>query len=150
MYDKNGSLINARRYTKRYRTTFDITYDDVTGYHVAGVYNNSRSTKLFNANEKLICSGNNLYYAIYQPNTYTIVYHGNGNTGGSTESSSHTYDTAKTLTTNGFTKTGYRFIGWSTSANGSVVYSNGQSVKKSYSDKWWNCELICSMGAYYI
>ena len=129
MYDKNGSLINTRTYTKRYRTTFDITYDDVTGYHVAGVYNNSRSTKLFNANEKLICSGNNLYYAIYQPNTYTIVYHGNENTGGSTASSSHTYDTAKALTSNGFTKTGYRFIGWSTSENGSVVYSDGQNVK---------------------
>ena len=129
-YYKNGSQITYRWYIERYRTTFDITYDDVTGYHVAGVYNDSSgSTKLFNANEKLICSGNNTYYAIYQPNTYTIVYHGNGYTGGSTEPSSHTYDTAKVLTSNGFTKTGYRFIGWSTSPNGDVVYSDGQNVK---------------------
>ena len=129
-YYKNGSQINTRSYNKRYRTTFDITYDDVTGYHVAGVYKNSSgSTKLFNANEKLICSGTNTYYAIYQPNTYTIVYHGNENTGGSTASSSHTYDTAKALTSNGFTKTGYRFIGWSTSPKGDVVYSDGQNVK---------------------
>ena len=72
---------------------------------------------------------NCVFYANFVPNTYTIVYHGNGNTGGSTESSSHTYDTAKALTSNGFTKTGYRFIGWSTSPNGDVVYSDGQHVK---------------------
>ena len=60
--------------------------------------------------------------------TYTVTYNGNGNTGGSTASSSHTYGTAKALTSNGFTKTGYSFAGWATSASGSVVYSNGQSV----------------------
>ena len=61
-------------------------------------------------------------------NTYTVAYNGNGNTGGSTASSSHTYDSAKALTSNGFTKTGYTFAGWATSASGSVAYSNGQSV----------------------
>ena len=67
-------------------------------------------------------------YAKWTANTYTVVYNGNGNTGGSTASSSHTYGTAKALTANGFTKTGYSFAGWATSASGSVVYSNQQSV----------------------
>ena len=66
--------------------------------------------------------------AQWTANTYTVVYNGNGNTGGSTASSSHTYDTAKNLTTNGFTKTDYLFKGWATSQNGPVVYTNGQSV----------------------
>ncbi|GHT01106.1 hypothetical protein AGMMS49525_01000 [Bacteroidia bacterium] len=61
-------------------------------------------------------------------NTYTVSYDGNGATDGSTASSSHTYDAAKNLATNGFTKTGYTFAGWATSASGPVVYSNGQSV----------------------
>lgn len=63
------------------------------------------------------------------PITYTVQYAGNGHTGGSTANSSHTYDSAKALTANGFTKTGYTFAGWSTSPSGSVSYSNGQSVK---------------------
>jgi uncharacterized repeat protein (TIGR02543 family) len=43
-------------------------------------------------------------------------------------SSSHTYDAAKNLTANGFTKTGYVFAGWATSTTGAIVYSNSQSV----------------------
>lgn len=63
-------------------------------------------------------------------NTYTVVYKGNGNTGGSTANSSHTYGTAKALTANGFTKTGYTFLGWSTLSTATTpTYTNGQSVK---------------------
>lgn len=66
----------------------------------------------------------------YYPNTYTIKYNGNGNTGGSTTSSLHTYDVAKALTTNGFTKIGYSFTGWNTEADGTgTAYTNQQSVK---------------------
>ena len=39
-----------------------------------------------------------------------------------------TYDKAANLTANGFTKTGYTFVGWSTTAGGSKVYTNAQSV----------------------
>ncbi|MCM1508432.1 MAG: InlB B-repeat-containing protein [Ruminococcus flavefaciens] len=69
-------------------------------------------------------------YAQWTPITYTVKYNGNGSTGGSTASSTHTYDTAKALTANGFTKTGHTFSGWNTKANGSgTSYSNKQSVK---------------------
>lgn len=63
------------------------------------------------------------------PNTYSVKYNGNGNTGGSMSNSSHTYDTAKALTGNGFTKNGYTFAGWATSSTGAVAYGNGASVK---------------------
>ena len=59
---------------------------------------------------------------------YTVSYNANGGTG-TTESSTHTYDTAKKLTKNGFSRTGYVFAGWGTSANGSAVYGNEESVK---------------------
>ena len=69
-------------------------------------------------------------YPIWVANTYTIKYNGNGNTGGSTVNSSHTYDTAKTLTANGFTKTGYTFTGWNTQADGKgTAYADKASVK---------------------
>ena len=67
--------------------------------------------------------------AIWTPITYNITYNGNGLDGGSTASSSHTYDVTKALTTNGFTKTGYSFNGWNTAADGSgTSYTDGQSV----------------------
>ena len=41
-----------------------------------------------------------------------------------------TYDVAKNLTANGFTRTSYKFIGWNTKADGTGTnYTNKQSVK---------------------
>jgi uncharacterized repeat protein (TIGR02543 family) len=68
-------------------------------------------------------------YPYWKANTYTVTYDGNGATAGSTASSSHTYDIEKALTTNGFTKSGYTFAGWNTSANGNgTSYANKASV----------------------
>jgi len=68
-------------------------------------------------------------------NTYTVAYNSNkpsnasGAITGSTANSSHTYDTARNLTTNGFGLAGWSFAGWNTQANGSgAPYTNSQSV----------------------
>lgn len=66
--------------------------------------------------------------AQWTANSYTVAYNGNGSTSGSTANSSHTYDKDRTLTNNGFFRTGYTFLGWSSSAGGAVEYTNGQSV----------------------
>ena len=42
--------------------------------------------------------------------------------------STHEYGTAKALTANSFTKTGYTFAGWATSSSGVKVYDNQASV----------------------
>lgn len=67
-------------------------------------------------------------YAL-KPNTYTISFNGNGATSGSMGNLSMTYDTPANLPANGFKKDGYKFVGWSTSPNGNVAYTNKQSVK---------------------
>jgi len=70
----------------------------------------------------------NVYlYARWNPITYTITYNGNGATGGSTEKSDHTYDVTKNLTTNGFSRDGYDFDGW-TNAGTSESYTDKQGV----------------------
>jgi len=69
-----------------------------------------------------------LYTAQWTANTYTIIYNANGGTG-TTANSTHTYDVAKNLTTNGFLKTGHSFLGWSTNPGATGKdYDNGQSV----------------------
>ncbi|NLP48935.1 MAG: InlB B-repeat-containing protein, partial [Clostridiales bacterium] len=68
-------------------------------------------------------------YAQWTPHTYKVTYDGNGSDGGTAMAqSSHTYDVSKALSKNTYTRTGYAFMGWATSTNGSVAYQDEQSV----------------------
>ena len=75
-------------------------------------------------------------YAQWTACTYTVVYDSNkpstatASISGTTANSTHTYDTAKALTTNGYKLTGWTFEGWSTSKTATTAtYADGQSVK---------------------
>lgn len=88
-------------------------------------------------------------YAQWKPVTYTVDYLGNGATSGSTASSVHTYDVAKALTANGFTRKytltvnaqggragnkslscNWPFKNWNKAANGSSTsFTNKASIK---------------------
>ena len=114
---------------------YDSTYGDLptptrTGYTLNGWYTAPSGGTKIQATTTVTIDEDHTLYAQWTANTYTINYNGNGNTGGSTASSSHTYDTSKALTSNGFIKTGYSFKNWNTKADGSgTSYSNGASVK---------------------
>ena len=101
-------------------------------YHLGKKDNNTIYTYNYIGDNLSIDSlqvGNLTLTAKWKPITYTIQYNGNGNTGGSTANSSHTYDQAKALTANGFKKTGYTFNGWNTKADGTgTSYGNAASV----------------------
>ena len=58
---------------------------------------------------------------------YSVKFNANGGTG-TMANESFTYGTAKALTANAFTHTGYTFQGWATSASGEKVYNDKQSV----------------------
>lgn len=61
--------------------------------------------------------------------TYTVVYNANGGSGTMSDST-HIYGVAKALNANKFTRTGYKFLGWSTSATATTAtYTDKQSVK---------------------
>ena len=68
-------------------------------------------------------------YAQWCANSYTIKFDGNTADGGDTAAQSMIYDTAANLTANGYTKTGYTFIGWNSQADGKgTSYIDGQNV----------------------
>jgi uncharacterized protein (TIGR02145 family)/uncharacterized repeat protein (TIGR02543 family) len=58
--------------------------------------------------------------------TYTITYDANGGSG-TMSSQTITANTSDTLSQNSFTRDGYAFSGWSTTADGSVAYADGVS-----------------------
>ena len=58
---------------------------------------------------------------------YSVKFNANGGTGTMADES-FTYGIAKALTANAFTRTGYTFQGWATSASGAKVYNDKQSV----------------------
>lgn len=57
-------------------------------------------------------------YAQWKANTYTVTYNANGGSG-TMSSDTATYDANYTTKANGFTKTGYEFVGWNEKADGS-------------------------------
>lgn len=66
-------------------------------------------------------------YAVWSVNNYSVKFNANGGTGTMADES-FTYGTAKALTANAFTRTGYTFQGWATSASGTKIYNDKQSV----------------------
>jgi uncharacterized repeat protein (TIGR02543 family) len=58
---------------------------------------------------------------------YSVKFNANGGKG-TMANESFTYGTAKALTANAFTREGYTFQGWATSASGAKVYNDKQSV----------------------
>lgn len=69
-------------------------------------------------------------FAKWTANTYSVRFNGNGSTSGSMDNESFTYDEgAKALTANAYTRTGYTFAGWATSAEGTVIYADQAEVQ---------------------
>lgn len=63
-------------------------------------------------------------YAIWSAHTYTVSYNANGGSG-APGNQTKTYGQNLTLSSTKPTRTNYNFLGWSTSASGSVVYAAG-------------------------
>ncbi len=67
-------------------------------------------------------------YAVWEANQYTVTFDANGGNG-TMANQTFVYDAAaQPLSANTFTKTGYTFMGWATTANGAVAYADNASV----------------------
>ncbi len=106
-----------------------------TGYTFGGYYASAGGSgkKYYNAN---MTSANNwdiaastaTIHAQWTANTYKVSFSANGGAGDAMSNQNFTYDVAQELSTNTYTRTGYNFDGWATSAGGAKVYNDGQEV----------------------
>ena len=67
------------------------------------------------------------YVAVFEPQQYTLRFNANGGKG-TMEDLTYTHGQDQSLTMCGFTRAGYAFLGWATSADGDVVYHDQQSL----------------------
>lgn len=117
--------------TKTYGTDLTLTNTKPTriGYTFKN-WNTSAdgSGTTYSSGAKYTTNGSLKLYAIWTPIQYSVKFNANGG-GGSMNDQVMTYDVESKLTANAFTYPGRTFSGWATSASGSKVYSNQQSVK---------------------
>lgn len=138
--DPNGGAFNSEaqvRYELTYDTEFKINLGSATreGYTfdswgrdpsaAVGEYADFRPTV---SNLTSVAGDTVTLYVIWKPNRYTVSFDGNGKTGGEMDPQGFSYGTEQALTSNGFTRAGYVFTGWSTNQNGKVVYGDGLTV----------------------
>lgn len=108
--------------TYKYGASVTAGYTLNTGYHFVNWTGGKTSATFTMPASNVTMTANGA------ANSYTVTYDCNGGTG-STASSSHTYGTAKNLTTNGCSKADNSFSGWNTKADGSgTEYADGASV----------------------
>ncbi len=149
----------------KYDDAFLVTVPKKTGYTFAGWTIKGMDTDLRNkhlmwddkghqlSEEQTIDELSNIMYTHFQnlhsvngatvtftakwtPNTYSIMYVGNGGDSGYTADSEHTYDEPKTLTANEFRRAGYTFVGWNTDKAASIaLYEDREEVTNLSTDK---------------
>ena len=98
------------------------------GWHVGsltGSVHNGTTVKIFAESSTNFTA---YYYAYYDYNTYTVKFSQNGGTGVSLSDATCKYGTSYTTPSSGYTKQGYKLVGWNTKANGSgTSYGLGDS-----------------------
>ncbi len=136
----NGyAVITRSNYTTRRYDTTKIDVPTKQGYYFRGYFTgtNGSGTAITDAKGKILVdpdyfTANATVYAYWSAipeQNYTIVYDGNGATGGSMASVSVPVDVNYRLNTNLYTRDNYTFAGWSTSPAGGVAYGNNATVR---------------------
>ena len=108
--------------------TISNTRPTRTGYDFLGWSTNQYATAAsYQPGGSITVSANTTLYAIWKAVTYTVSYNANGGSG-APASQTKTYNVALTLSSTAPTRTGYTFLGWSTSSSATTAtYSAGGS-----------------------
>lgn len=108
--------------------TISNTRPTRTGYDFLGwSTSSSASTASYQPGGSIPVSGNTILYAVWKAITYTVSYNANGGSG-APASQTKSYNVALTLHSTAPTRTGYTFLGWSTSSSAtSATYCTGSA-----------------------
>lgn len=103
-----------------------------TGYHFQGWSRTADGAAEYRDGERVLDLGGlgdtvDLY-AVWEPNSYRIVYHGNGETSGQMEDTVLIYGEEGQLSACEFQKTGYHCIGWSWESGGIKAFEPEQQI----------------------
>lgn len=141
VFDANGGTGTTKAMTGMvFGKTYTLTSNGFkkTGYQFAGWAYDPEGEMVFSNKAKV--SGNNLefdsdtvrLYAVWQPNSYTVVYNGNGGvtaSGSKTFNQAMVYDTEAALENAGlFARTGYTFRGWNTKKDGKGIAWEAEAI----------------------
>ena len=133
-YNSNGGSGSMSSTSFTYGTNFALRTNTFTraGYTFLGWSTSSSATSATYTDGVTVSgtafSANTTLYAVWQAIPYTITYNSNGGSG-SMSGTSFTYGTSFILSTNTFTRTGYTFLGWSTSSSAtSATHTDGATV----------------------
>ena len=130
-FDSNGGVGSIDRQTYQHGTIYNLPVNSMhkDGCSFAGWSTNATSMIHFYDGEAIkdmtaMPSGEVVMRAVWNVNNYTLLYDGNGGSG-SMSSQSGNAGECVALSLNKFTRIGYSFAGWALSANGAVVYNDG-------------------------
>ena len=126
-YTLNGGTASNRTEYNIETATFTLSNPTKTGYTFAGWTGSNGESPQTTVTISVGSTGNKSYTANWTADTYTIEFDANGGSG-TTASVTATFGSTRSLTANGFTRTGYTFAGWATSAVGPVVHANNATL----------------------
>ncbi|GEM_PF-6800867 len=127
-YELNGGSVNDNR-VSYYCDTDSFTLQNPTkkGYTFAGWIGTGLTSSTKTVEIPKGSSGNRSYTALWEANTNKIEFDDNGGTGTMAAISGRTDETVA-LPVCSFTRNGYQFAGWATSAGGKVVFNNQATI----------------------
>lgn len=125
-YNANGGSGAPGSHTKWYDETTYIssTKPSRNGHTFNGWATSASGNVAYQPGAAYTANANVTLYAKWTVHTYTVTYNANGGSG-APGNQTKTYGVDLTLSSTKPTRTNYNFLGWSTSANGSVVYAAG-------------------------
>lgn len=125
-YNANGGsgAPSAQTKWKDQALTLSSTVPSRTGHTFKGWATSASGSVAYSAGGSYTANANVTLYAVWQAYTYTVSYNANGGSG-APSSQTKTYGVTLKLSTTIPTRTNYSFLGWATSASGSVAYAAG-------------------------
>lgn len=123
LFDNDSHIVTNDTYTDRYLSLYSTT--DFRGYTSSGTSETTFTFYKYSAGSSTTYTGYTT--SCTAPTEVTVTFNANGGTGTMSDQVVD-YNTATALTANTFTRTGYSFAGWATTADGSKAYDDQGSV----------------------